>query len=87
VQIPQHNFDYSFLGTEMVSSAAANFSSAIRKIREAFPEAIFDDSLMEPFGAAMRADMVQDSFESNCKLMYWYHQAVSGLGSSVQPQI
>ncbi len=86
VQIPQHDFDYSFLGTEMVSSAAANFSSAIRKIREAFPGAIFDDSLMEPLGAAMRADMVQDSFESNCKLIYWFHQAVINASTSMQSQ-
>jgi hypothetical protein len=82
-EILQHDFDYSFLGLEMVSSAAANFSIAIRKIREAFPQAIFDDSLIEPFGANMPAAVVQDSIEANCKLIYWYHRAVSGLGSSV----
>jgi hypothetical protein len=87
VQIPQHDFDYSFLGTEMVSSAAANFGIAIRKIREAFPQAIFDDSLIEPFGANMPATMVQDSIESNCKLIYWYHQAVRNAGTSVQTQL
>jgi hypothetical protein len=76
VEIRQPDFDYSFLGTEMVSSAAANFSIAIRKIREAFPQAIFDDSLIEPFGANMPATMAQDNIETNCKLIYWYHQAV-----------
>ena len=87
VEISQHDFDYSFLGPEMVSSAAANFSIAIRKIREVFPQAIFDDRLIEPFKANMPATMAQDNIESNCKLIYWYHQAVSGLSSSVQTQL
>jgi len=86
-EIVQHDFDYSFLGPEMVSSAAANFSIAIRKIREVFPQAIFDDRLIEPFKANMPATMAQDNIESNCKLIYWYHQAVSGLSSSVQTQL
>jgi hypothetical protein len=87
VEIPQHDFDYSFLGAEMVSSAVANFSIAIRKIREAFPQAIFDDSLIEPLGANMPDTMVQASIESNCKLIYWHHQAVSNAGTSVQAQL
>jgi hypothetical protein len=87
VEILQHDFDYSFLGTEMVSSSTANFSIAISKIREALPQAIFDDRLMEPFGANVTATMAQDNIESNCKLIYWYHRAVSVLGSTVQPQI
>lgn len=82
-EIPQHDFDYSFLGPEMVSSAAANFSIAIRKIREAFPLAIFDDRLTEPFGADVSASIAQENIEANCKLIYWYHQAVSGAGTSV----
>lgn len=87
VQIPQHDFDYSFLGPAMVSSAAANISIAIRKIREAFPGAIFDDSLIEPFGAHMPATMVQDTIEDNCKLIYWYHRAVSNVDTSIQTQL
>jgi hypothetical protein len=80
-EILQHDFDYSFLGTEMVSSAAANFNIAIRKIREVFPQAIFDDRLMEPFGADVSASIAQENIEANCKLIYWYHQAVSGAHS------
>jgi len=82
-EIPQHDFDYSFLGSEMVSSAAANFSIAIRKIREVFPQAIFDDRLTEPFGADVSASIAQENIEANCKLIYWYHQAVSNAGTSV----
>jgi len=87
VEIRQHDFDYSFLGPEMISSATANFSTAIRKIREAFPQAIFDDSLIEPFGANMPATMVQDTIEDNCKLIYWYHRAVSNVDTSIQTQL
>jgi hypothetical protein len=67
----------------MVSSAAANFNIAIRKIREAFPQAIFDDRLTEPFGADVSASIAKENIEANCKLIYWYHQAVSNAGTSV----
>ena len=87
VQIPQHDFDYSFLGPEMVPSAAANINIAIRKIREAFPQAIFDDSLIEPFGANMPATMMQETIEDNCKLIYWYHRAVSNVETPAQTQL
>ena len=87
VELLQHDFDYSFLGAEMVSSSVANFSNTVKKIRGAFPEAIFDDRLVEPFGADMRSAIPQDNIDMNCKLIYWYHQAVSNLGSSVSPQI
>lgn len=85
VEILQHDFGYSFLGVEMASSAVANFGIAIRKIREAFPQAIFDDRLIEPLRANVPAATAQDNIEASCKLIYWYHQAVSGLGSSAQP--
>jgi hypothetical protein len=84
VEIRQQNFDYSFLGSEMASSAAANYLIAVRKIREAFPQAIFDDSLVQPFGANMAATMAQDSIEANCKLIYWYHRAVGDIGTALQ---
>jgi hypothetical protein len=87
VEMPQPDFDYSFLGTEMVSSAAANFSIAIKKIREAFPQAIFDDSLIGTSGANVPATMAQDNIEVNCKLIYWYYQALRNVGTSVQTQL
>jgi len=86
VEIQQQNFDYSFLGSEMASSASANYVIAVRKISETFPRAIFDDSLIAPFGANMAATMAQDSIEANCKLIYWYHRAVSNTGASLQIQ-
>jgi hypothetical protein len=86
IEMSQHGFDYSFLGTEMVTSATANFSIAIKKIRGALPQAIFDDRLIDPFGANMPTTMAQENIESNCKLLYWYHQAVSSAGTSIQAQ-
>ena len=76
VEILHKEFDYSFLGDEMTSSSATNFSVAVRKIREAFPQAIFDDRLMEPFGADVHSALAQDNIDMNCKLIYWYHKAV-----------
>ena len=87
VELPQHGFDYSFLGTEMASSSTANFNTTVAKIKNTFPQAIFDDRLVAPFGSDMHSTVPQENVEVNCKLIYWYHQAVSNLGSSVQPQI
>jgi hypothetical protein len=83
VEILQHDFDYSFLGSEMASSSVANFNATVKKIRDAFPKAIFDDRLVEPFGANITATMPQDNIEMNCKLIYFYYRTISGFGSSV----
>jgi hypothetical protein len=82
VVILQHDFDYSFLESEMVSSSVTNFNSTVKKIRGAFPQVIFDDRLVEPFGANIPAAISQDNIEMNCKLIYFYHRITSGFGSS-----
>ena len=82
MEILQHDFDYSFLESEMASSSVANFNTTVKKIRGAFPQAIFDDRLVEPFGANIPATMPQDNIEMNCKLIYFYHRTMSGFGSS-----
>ena len=81
VEILQHDFDYSFLGAQMTSSVITNFNAAVGKIREAFPEAIFDDRLVEPFGADVHSAVPQDNIDMNCKLIYWYHKAASNVSS------
>jgi len=83
VEILQHDFDYSFLESEMVSSSITNFNTTLKKIRDEFPKAIFADRLVEPFGAGITATMPRDHIEMNCKLIYFYHRAMSGLDSSV----
>lgn len=83
VEILQHDLDYSFLGAKMASSSLANFSTTITEIRDTFPQAIFDDRLIEPFAVDIPSSMPQDNIEINCMLIYLCHQAMSDLGSSV----
>jgi hypothetical protein len=83
VEILQYDLDYSFLGVEMASTSLANFSTIITKIRDTFPQAVFDDRLIEPFAVDILFTAPRDNIEINCKLIYLYHQAISGLGSSV----
>ncbi len=68
VEIIGNGMDYSFLGESMAFSAFANFSAVVTKLREAFPQAIFDDRLMKPFAAG--------DIETSCKLIYLYHLAI-----------
>jgi hypothetical protein len=82
VEILQHDFDYSFLKAEMATSSVTNLGITVKNIRGAFPQAIFDDRLVEPFGASIPATMPQDNIEMNCKLIYFYHRIMSGFGSS-----
>jgi hypothetical protein len=82
VEIFQYDLDYSFLGAKMASSSLANFSTIVTKIRDTFPQAVFDDRLIEPFGVNMPSPMPWDDIEINCKLIYLYHQAVASLGPS-----
>lgn len=87
VEILQQNFDYSFLEAEMASSSIANFNATVTKIKNAFPQAIFDDRLVAPFGSDTHSAVPKANIDANCKLIYWYHQAVSNPGSSAQPQV
>jgi len=76
IEILQHDFDYSFLGAEMASSSMANLNTAVAKVKNAFPQAIFDDRLVAPFGADAHSAVSKENIEMHCKLIYWYHQAV-----------
>jgi hypothetical protein len=82
VEIFQYNFDYSFLGTKMASSSLANLSTIITKLRDIFPQAVFDDRLTEPFVVDVPFLTPRDDIEINCKLIYLYHQALCSLGPS-----
>ncbi len=87
IEILQHDFDYSFLGAEMSSSSVANLNTTANKIKNTFPQAILDDRLVAPFGSDKHSAVPQENIDANCRLIYWYHQAVSKPGSSAQPQI
>jgi len=82
VEILQYDFNYSFLGAKMASSSLANFSTIATKIKDVFPQAVFDDSLTEPFWVDIPSTTPRDNIEINCRLIYLYHKAVNDLGSS-----
>jgi len=73
VELLQDDMDYSFLGAKMTLSALANFSTVVTKLREAFPQAVFDEGLMKPLEA--------DDLEANCKLIYLYHLTLKNLST------
>ncbi|MFC1893014.1 hypothetical protein ACFLYR_03105 [Chloroflexota bacterium] len=72
VEIFQHNFDYSFLGTEMASSSLTNLNTLIMELRNTFPQAFFDDRLTEVFGVDVPFVTPAEETEINCKLIYLY---------------
>jgi hypothetical protein len=67
VELRQHHLNYSFLGAERAASAAMNFSTLVRRLRETFPEAIFDDRLAKPLASTSWQDV-----ELNCRLIYLF---------------
>jgi hypothetical protein len=71
VELWQHQLNYSFLGAERAASSTMNFSTVLRRLREAFPEAIFDDRLSKPLILADSSSW-QD-VELNCRLIYLFH--------------
>ena len=77
VEILQNQIDYSFLETKMAPSALVNFNTVLNKLKEVFPQAIFDDTLVKSLGADARSTRARDSLEINCALIYLYHLAAS----------
>jgi len=80
IEIFQYNFDYSVLGQKMTSSSLLNLNATAAELRNAFPQAAFDDRLAKSFGAGVPFASAADSIEVNCRLMYLYHQAIRSLG-------
>jgi hypothetical protein len=82
VEILQYAFDYSFLAAEMTPNSVANFNTTVTKIRDSFPQAIFDDRLTAPFTIDILTTEPQDIVGIDCKLLYLYHRTVSNHSSS-----
>jgi hypothetical protein len=80
IEILQNNFDYSFLGQGMTSSSLQNLNATAAELRNAFPQAAFDDRLTKSLGASGPFPSPEDSIEINCRLIYLYHRAVINLG-------
>jgi len=79
VQLMQHGMAYSFLGARIAPSSLANFNTVVAKLRELFPQAGFDDSMMKPSKSNISSTRTPDDLELNCKLLYLYYKAKSGL--------
>lgn len=80
VEISQHGFDYSFLGTKTVVSSFVNLNATVAELRKVFPQAAFDNRLQEHFSVDMAFAELGDEIEVNCKLIYLYYRAVSDIG-------
>ncbi len=73
VEMFQNGLDYSFLGPELAPSAPANFKTVVTKLREWFPQAIFDERLTRSFKTDVPAAGPEEALEINCKLVYLYY--------------
>jgi len=80
VEMFQNHVDYSFLGPELSPSTPANFKIIVTKLREWFPQAIFDERLTKPFKTDVPAAGPEEALEINCKLIYLYHLATDRRG-------
>jgi hypothetical protein len=83
VDVFQHHMNYSFLGTTIAASSIINFGTVILKLRELFPQAIFDDRLVKPSTLNAYSGRFEDDIEIKCKLIYLFYTVTSGqLGDS-----
>jgi hypothetical protein len=81
IEILQHHMNYSFLGAKIAVSSVTNFGTLVLKLREVFPQAIFDNSLSKPLVVSDSSSSVREDIEINCKLIYLFHLVTSGLDS------
>lgn len=78
LEIYQYDFDYSFLGTKMSTSSLQNLNTTVIELMNIFPQAVLDSRLTEHAGTPAPFVKSGNEVDINCKLMYLYHQAVSG---------
>jgi len=76
VEILQHHMNYSFLGANIAASSFTNFSTVVQRLREVFPQAIFDNRLAKP--SALTTSSSREDIEINCRLIYLFHAVTSG---------
>jgi len=76
VDILQHHMNYSFLGAKVAASSFTNFGTVVRRLRELFPQAIFDDRLAKPL--VLTTSSSREDIEINCRLIYLFHVVTSG---------
>ncbi|MGD9115565.1 MAG: hypothetical protein PVJ61_00060 [Dehalococcoidia bacterium] len=67
VELLQHELTYTCLGDERAVSSVANFEKMLRRLREAFPKAVFDDRLHTSLALTEWEDV-----ELNCRLIHLF---------------
>jgi hypothetical protein len=67
IELRQHQLNYSFLGDERAASSVVNFATLVRRLRQAFPKAVFDDRLAKPLALTSGQDV-----ELSCRLIYLF---------------
>ncbi len=80
VEIFENYFDFSSLGSKIAPSSFDNLNRIIAEMREIFPQAVFDDKLIQPSGTGMSTTSQAKDLELNCRLIYMYYQAVRNSG-------
>jgi hypothetical protein len=78
VDILQQHMNYSFLGAKVAASSFTNFGTVVLRLREVFPQAIFDDRLAKPSALTTSPSQVWEGIEINCKLIYLFHARAAG---------
>jgi hypothetical protein len=78
VEILQDYIEFLCLGTEMDFSSLINFDTITAKLREVFPQAIFDDRLTKSLDPNKPSTSGQDDLETKLRLIYLFHLVQSG---------
>jgi len=67
VELWQHDLNYACLGAERAAASVVNFAALLRRLREAFPEAVFDDRLARSLPLTDWQEL-----ELSCRLIYLF---------------
>jgi len=73
VEMLQYDMDYSFLGTETTLSSTANFINVVKRLREIYPQAIYDERLMKTYTTDILMTTADEDMDINCRLIYFQH--------------
>lgn len=77
IEIRQHDFDYSFLGTRMVGTTAGNLQSTQGVLKEFFTGAFFNSTIGQLFSSSPKETTKPDPVEITCRLLYRYYLKIS----------
>ena len=73
VEMLQYDMDYSFLGVETTLSSVANFINVVKRLREIYPQAIYDERLMKTYTTDIPMTTADEDMDINCRLIYFQH--------------